>query len=613
MTRAKEKEKFARKLVLKPKDNHHLKLGSGSRVAVIGGGPAGSFFSLFLLRFAKRGGKDVSVDIYDDKDFSRCGPAGCNGCGGIISESLVQLLATEGINIPAEVMQKGISSYVFHTDTGNVRIKTPLQEKRIAAIYRGAGPLGAKDGKYGSFDKYLQGLAVNRGAHLVKDRVESIGFETNLPLVKTMGGLSKTYDLLVGAVGVNSSALKLFKGLDFGYHPPETTRTFICEFHLGHEKIQKYFGNSMHVFLLNIPRLEFAAIIPKGGYATMVLLGREIDKELVESLLNTPEVKRCFPPDCDLTKSSPCKCFQEINIKSARKPFSDRLVLIGDCATTKLYKNGIDAAHSTARAAARTAIFEGISHQDFCRHYWPTCRALIKDNKIGVLVFTATRVIKKIRLARLGVLRMTSMEQQEKKAFPRMSMVLWDIFTGSADYRDIFLRILHPFFLVRILWEITTGILPFKRTEIKVTENEEDNDMKTNALGRLCKDGEVIVTQGETGTCMYVILSGKVEVITSTDGMEAKINVMKEGECFGEMAIFDSNIRSATVRSIGESRVLTVDKENFLFWIQKDPTMAFRIMQTACDRIRILTDQVSRMKVSDRRDWDSRPDKFTIT
>jgi len=171
MTTAKEKEKFARKLVLKPKDNHHLKLSSGSRVAVIGGGPAGSFFSIFLLDLTKRVGLDVSIDIYDYKDFSRCGPAGCNGCGGIISESLVQLLATEGINIPAEVMQKGISSYVLHTDTGNVRIETPLQEKRIAAIYRGAGPLGAKDDKYGSFDKYLQGLAVNRGAHLVKDRV----------------------------------------------------------------------------------------------------------------------------------------------------------------------------------------------------------------------------------------------------------------------------------------------------------------------------------------------------------------------------------------------------------------------------------------------------------
>jgi hypothetical protein len=366
--------------------------------------------------------------------------------------------------------------------------------------------------------------------------------------------------------------------------------------------IQKYFGNSMHIFLLNIPRLEFAAIIPKGGYATLVFLGKEIDKELVESFLNTPEVKRCFPPDCELTKSYPCMCFRKINIKSARKPFSDRVVLIGDCATTKLYKNGIDAAHSTARAAARTAIFEGISHEDFRRHYWPTCRALIKDNKIGVLVFSATRVIKKIRLARLGVLRMTSREQQKKKTLPRMSMVLWDTFTGSADYMDIFLRTLHPFFLVRLLWEIATGFLPFKRTEIKRTENDEDNDMKTDALGRLYKDGEAIVNQGTIGNCLYVIQSGKVNVFQLINGEEIKVSERSKGDFFGEMAIFDHNVRSATVRSIGESRVLTVDKEKFLFWIQKDPSMAFQIMQTACDRIRELTDQISRMKASIRKD-----------
>jgi len=604
MTTAKEKKKFAHKIALKPKDKHHLQLKSGSRVAVIGSGPAGSFFGLFLLRFAKRGGKDVSIDIYDDKDFSRCGPAGCNGCGGIISESLVQLLATEGINIPAEVMQKGIGSYVLHTDVGNVRIETPLHEKRIAAIYRGAGPLGAEDGKYGSFDNYLQSLAVKRGAHLVKDRVESICFDTNLPLVKTRGGLSKTYDLLVGAVGVHSSASTLFKDLDFGYHPPKTTKTFICEFHLGHEEIQKYFGNSMHVFLLNIPRLEFAAIIPKGGYATLVFLGKEIDKALVEFFLNTPEVKRCFPPDYELTKSYPCMCSRSINIESACKPFSERVVLIGDCATTKLYKNGIDAAYSTARAAARTAIFEGISHEDFRRHYWPTCRALIKDNKIGVLVFTATRAIKKVRLARLGVLHMVSKERKNGKGHQRMSMVLWDTFTGSANYKVIFLRTIHPLFLASFLWETITGFLPFKKTG-----NRDYKDADANALGRLYHDGEAIINEGEIGHCMYVIQSGKVRVFKVVNGKEIKINEMGEGECFGEMALFDHNERSATVRSIGASRVLTVDKKNLLFWIQKDPSMAFQIMQTACDRIRTLTDEVSSLKASDRRNWESRDGK----
>ncbi|MCP4268098.1 MAG: cyclic nucleotide-binding domain-containing protein [Candidatus Brocadiaceae bacterium] len=604
MTRAKEKEKFSRKLALMPKNSHNLKLDNGSSVAVIGGGPAGSFFSLFLLDLAKRVDLDVSIDIYDRKDFSRCGPAGCNRCGGIVSESLVQRLATESINIPSNVMQKGIKSYVLHTDAGNVRIETSLQEKRIAAIYRGAGPLGTEDGKCGSFDKYLQDLAVKKGARHIKDRVESICFDTNLPLVKTRKGLSKTYNLLVGAVGVNPSTPKLFKGLNFGYHPPGTTKTFICEFLLGRKMIQKYFGNSMHIFLLNIPRLEFAALIPKGDNVTMVLLGKDIDKELVESLLNTPEVKRCFPPEYDLKKSYPCSCFPEINIKSALKPFSDRVVLIGDCATTKLYKNGIDAAHSTAKAAATTAIFEGISNEDFRQHYWPTCQAIIKDNKIGVLIFTFTRLIQKIRLARQGILRMTSREQQNKNGHQRMSMVLWDIFTGSGNYMDIVFRILHPFFLVRLLWETTIGFLPFDRAGYK-----EEKDLKTNSLGRLYKDGEAIVNQGERGDCMYVVQSGRVKVVRLMNGREVKISELSEGDCFGEMALFDHNVRSATVCSIGESRILTVDKKNFLRWIQKDPSMAFQIMQTANDRVRKLTDQVSRMKASDRRDWKSRPDK----
>jgi flavin-dependent dehydrogenase len=73
-------------------ENEHLHLDDGSQVAVIGGGPAGSFFSYFLLDSANRLGIDVTVDIYEPRVFSKSGPAGCNMCGGIISESLVQML-----------------------------------------------------------------------------------------------------------------------------------------------------------------------------------------------------------------------------------------------------------------------------------------------------------------------------------------------------------------------------------------------------------------------------------------------------------------------------------------------------------------------------------------
>src|SRR3989337_2714611 len=118
----------------------NLKLTNGSRVAVMGGGPAGSFFSYFLLQMAGRKGLDVQVDIYEPRDFTVAGPPGCNMCGGIVSESLVQMLAAEGIDLPTTVVQRGIDSYMLHTDMGSVRIDTPLHEKRITAIHRGSGP-----------------------------------------------------------------------------------------------------------------------------------------------------------------------------------------------------------------------------------------------------------------------------------------------------------------------------------------------------------------------------------------------------------------------------------------------------------------------------------------
>ena len=47
--------------------------------------------------------------------------------------------------------------------------------------------------------------------------------------------------------------------------------------------------------------------------------------------------------------------------------------------------------------------------------------------------------------------------------------------------------------------------------------------MKSNALGHLYKDGEIIIKQNTTGNCLYVIQEGKVEVIDENDGNEIKI------------------------------------------------------------------------------------------
>ncbi len=446
-----------RKLTQSSEGLSNLTLDNGSRIAVIGSGPAGSLFSFFLLDMAERIGIDVHLDIFDPKDFSLPGPYGCNKCGGIISESLVQMLATEGINLPSSVVQRGIDSYVLHMDIGTVRIDTPLQEKRIAAVHRGSGPRGTMEKKWQSFDGHLQGLAIAKGAHLLRERADEVKWKDGRPQVKTKDGETETYDLLVFATGVNTTTLKLFEGLVLGYKPPRTTRAFVCELHLNEEMMNRYIGNSMHVFLIDLPRLKFAALIPKGNCVTMCLLGKNIDKPLIQSFLDTPEVKQCLPPDWKLPKDF-CRCYPLISVGGAVYPFHDRVVFIGDSGVTRLYKDGIGAAYRTAKAAAKTAIFEGVSTKDFRRHYWPVCQAISSDNSIGKAIFLIMHVIQKFRSARRGVLRMVITEQHQKGGHRRMSSVLWDTFTGSASYRDVFLRTLHPLFLEKFLWHTVVSM-----------------------------------------------------------------------------------------------------------------------------------------------------------
>lgn len=432
-------------------------LDDGSQVAVIGSGPAGSFFSYFLLDLASRVGLDIAVDLYEPRDFSLPAPGGCNMCGGIVSESLVQALATDGIILSRRVVQRGISSYVLHMDVGKVLIDTPLKEKRIAAVTRGSGPRDIKVMRWDSFDGYLQKMAVQKGANLIDQRVSAVEIKNGRPYLKTRQGISKGYDLLAVAGGVNSPVTKMFNKLPIDYQPPVSSKTFICEYYVGGKVLNQVLGSSMHVFLLDIPRLEFAAIIPKGDYATVCMIGEDIDEELIHAFLESSEVKQMMPPDWQIGSRS-CNCFPRISVKNAVHPFADRIVFVGDSGVTRLYKDGIGAAFRTAKAAASTAVFQGISAEDFKEHYLPVCQAIDRDNSIGRLNFLVTAQIKKFQFARRALLNMTTQEQSKEGRARRMSMVMWDLFTGSAPYQEIFMRTLHPMFLFQFTANILRSI-----------------------------------------------------------------------------------------------------------------------------------------------------------
>lgn len=120
-----------------------------------------------------------------------------------------------------------------------------------------------------------------------------------------------------------------------------------------------------------------------------------------------------------------------------------------------------------------------------------------------------------------------------------------------------------------------------------------------NPLGKEYTEGETIIHQGEIGNRMFVILEGEAEVIMEKEGREIRLAVIKTGEFFGEMAIFEKEVRMATVRALGagRTRILTVDKKNFLRRIHEDPSLAYRVVETMSHRVRELSEEVARLKL----------------
>jgi len=112
-------------------------------------------------------------------------------------------------------------------------------------------------------------------------------------------------------------------------------------------------------------------------------------------------------------------------------------------------------------------------------------------------------------------------------------------------------------------------------------------------LGKVFTNGEVIIQQGDVGDRMYVVQTGNVEVVLESDGEERLLSSLKAGDFFGEMALFDKVVRSASVRAVGEARVLTIDKRTLLKRISEDPLLAYNLLRSMSTRVRDLNDQVS--------------------
>lgn len=430
-------------------------LEDGADIAVIGGGPSGSFFSIFALKMANMIGKKFNLTIFEPKDFTKHGPEGCNRCGGVISEFLVQALAVEGINFPDSVVQRGINSYNLHTRHGNVYIATPSSERTIATVYRGFGPLGTVEQGKESFDNFLLKMAIEEGALVNHAKIDRVEYRNRKPALFANGNKILDADLVVGAFGVNTPTAKIFEDMGFGYKKPATITTAIAEIALDKNLITEHFGSSIHLFLLPTGNIKFAAMIPKNTHVTLCILGENISTNIVNDFLNDPVVGSVLPK----TYQIKCRCLPKMNISAPSKPFTNRVVVCGDAGSTRLFKDGLGAAYLMGKSIAKTVVFEGVSNEHFRKYYLPVYKSIVVDNYYGRSLFMFTDIFRKKKLLCKGMLEVVQKEQRGHHKHKRLSSILWDMFTGNERYKNIFFNSISVELNMNLFREFINGLL----------------------------------------------------------------------------------------------------------------------------------------------------------
>lgn len=427
-----------------------LKLKDGSSVAVIGGGPAGSFFSIHALNIARSQGWKLRLTIFDRKFFEDCGPLGCNMCAGAIGSGLFKRLLELGISLPPNVIRHEIKGYVFHAFE-NYATLSRGPEERMYTVFRGAGPLRptAEQEKV-SFDQHLLNVATSMGGEVLHEHVNEVVFPPQggeRIIIKYQGGrLIHEADLLVGAFGVNSRLAE--KLAFFGYRPPDTWHTCQAEIYVGRPFNQERLRDMIHIFSPLGSGVIFSALTPKGDYITVTGIGKHVRIKDLEREMKTSEMRRFLPDDWSIL----CHCHPKVPVTSAQAPFADRFVIIGDASYSRFLKNGIESAFFTALFAAETAFQRGISRKDFREFYLSRCHSMFrKDNWYGRLMFGLHRFASSNRLISRSYLEVVKREQANTEICPQdLSHILWYMFTGDAPYKSIFFKTMKP----GLLWKL---------------------------------------------------------------------------------------------------------------------------------------------------------------
>lgn len=110
-----------------------------------------------------------------------------------------------------------------------------------------------------------------------------------------------------------------------------------------------------------------------------------------------------------------------------------------------------------------------------------------------------------------------------------------------------------------------------------------------------CADKE-IVREGDFGDSLYLIKKGSVNIVKKIDENKSIVLAkMNEGDCFGEMALFDAEVRSATVKAKDDCVLLCIKSDDLHDLVLDYPAIAIEFLKTFVKRLRKANVQIEKL------------------
>ena len=105
--------------------------------------------------------------------------------------------------------------------------------------------------------------------------------------------------------------------------------------------------------------------------------------------------------------------------------------------------------------------------------------------------------------------------------------------------------------------------------------------------------GGVIFEKGDTSVGLIGVLAGSVKIsVPSTDGREIVLNIICEGEVFGEIALLDGRPRTANATAMSDCDLIVIERREFVPFLRSQPDVTLKLMEILCSRLRRTSEQV---------------------